>query len=158
MDLGGAGLQSLNLRLARELKSRRKAYLLLAAFPLGLHRFYLESRVTGALYPAAAMAALLLQWAGLELWAASTGTVMALAAAADLWWIEGRVAALNKQKRLQTFLGHGATPPSGYAGRVIEPEQGAPQGDDTGERPPSFAEQERLLREMVRRRGERPER
>lgn len=158
MDLGGAGLQSLNLRLARQLKSRRKAYLLLAVFPLGVHRFYLESPVLAALYPAAGVAALLLQWHGLGLWAALVGALMTLAAVADLWWIEGRVAALNKRKRLQAFLGHGATPPDGYAGRPAEPEQDAPQQDGKPRaRHPSFAEQERLLREMARRRGERPD-
>jgi hypothetical protein len=70
------------------------------------------------------------------------GVALLAAAAYDAWWIDRRVTALNKHIRREVFLA-GEAPPPGYAGRVIT----APGG-----RPPSFAEQERLLRELTRKR------
>jgi hypothetical protein len=68
--------------------------------------------------------------------------VLALAAGWDAFWIDRRVTLLNKTLRREAYLGHGAAPPAGYRGR--DPDAGA-------SRAPSFAEQERLLRELARR-------
>jgi hypothetical protein len=145
-DLGGGGLQSANLALARRLKRRGQAYALLALAPLGLHRAYLDSPRGAWAWRGAAAAAL-----GLALWQPVAGLVAAAAllaaALADAVWIDRRVTALNKAARRAVYLGHGADPPPGYAGRDAEAAVG---------RAPSFAEQERMLRELARRRSPGP--
>jgi hypothetical protein len=65
---------------------------------------------------------------------------MLAAAVFDAWWIDRRVSRLNKRIRRDVFLS-GDAPPAGYSGRVI---------DEPRRRPPSFAEQERLLRTLAR--------
>ncbi len=99
MDLKGRGLQGLNIHLKRVMKSRRRAYALWLLFPLGLHRFYLGEPRGGMAYPALGLAALL---AG-GLWWLPLGGMLALALY-DLYWIDGRVTALNKRIRLEAFL------------------------------------------------------
>jgi hypothetical protein len=144
-DLGGGGLQAANLALAQRLKRRSRAYALLAVAPLGLHRSYLDSPRGAWAWRAAGVAVILLAildpaagWAG--------AAALLLCALAEAFWIDRRITALNKALRRAVYLGHGAAPPPGYAGR----DPAAP-----GDRAPSFAEQERLLRELARRRSER---
>jgi cytochrome bd-type quinol oxidase subunit 1 len=142
LDLGGDGLQRTNLELAGRLKRRGRAWALLLAAPLGLHRAYLEDRTGAWLWRAASLVAVGTAFWNLRL-AAGIGVAMLAAAAIDAWWIDRRVTRLNKRIRRDVFLG-GEAPPAGYTGRVIE----APGG-----RAPSFAEQERLLRSLARGRG-----
>lgn len=140
-DLGGGGLQAANLALAHRQKRRARAYACLALAPLGVHRAYLDSpRGAWAWRIAAAAAAAMAWWDPAAGWAAVGALLIALVA--DAIWIDRRVTALNKRLRREVYLGHGATPPQGYRGR--DPEAG------TG-RVASFAEQERLLRELARR-------
>ncbi len=142
LDLGGGGLQQANLALARRLKRRRRAYFLLAVAPLGLHRAYLEDRRGAWLWRAAAAA--LVGAALLDLRAAfALAAPLVAALAYDAWWIDRRVTAINKRLRQEVYLSQAASPPPGFAGRAF-PEPGG--------RPPSFAEQERLLRERAGRR------
>jgi hypothetical protein len=141
LDLGGAGLQHANLALAGRLKRRGRAWALLAAAPLGLHRRYLDDPKGAWLWRIATAVALVAAFWDLRLCAAIVAA-MVLAAAYDAWWIDRRVTALNKRIRREVFLA-GEAPPPGYAGRVIEPPN-AP-------RAPPFAEQERALREAARR-------
>lgn len=171
LDLRGAGLQSLNVRLAHALKRRAWAYLLWPLFPTGAHRLYLESRAGAATY-------LALSTACLGLWLGA-GPLPALAAALpeaalavfDLVWIDRRCVKLNKALRMKLYLGAGAAPPEGYRGRhpegdplqdYLQAKEGeraghAPSGAAPTRRPsgriPSFREQERLLRELGRRRN-----
>lgn len=140
VDLGGAGLQRANLALAGRLKRRGRAWALLAGAPLGLHRAYLDDAKGAWLWRLAAVAALAATLWDLRV-AAGLGAALAAAVAYDAWWIDRRVTVLNKRIRREIFLA-GEAPPPGYSGRVIDPP--AP-------RVPSFAEQERLLREMARR-------
>jgi hypothetical protein len=140
-DLGGGGLQAANRVLAARLKRRSRAYALLGLAPLGLHRAYLEStRGAWAWRGAAVIVAALWWWQPGAGWAGLAA--LAAAAIADGFWIDRRVTALNKKLRRDVYLGHGATPPQGYRGR--EPQAGPG-------RVASFAEQERLLREMAKR-------
>jgi hypothetical protein len=141
IDLHGAGLQRANLELSRRLKRRRRAWALLAAAPLGLHRAYLEDRRGAWLWRSLAAAAVIAALWDIRV-AAGLGVAMLAAAGYDAWWIDRRVTALNKRIRRDVFLA-GDPPPPGYAGRVAA----APDG-----RAPSFAEQEQLLRELARRR------
>jgi hypothetical protein len=172
VDLGGGGLQSANITLARLLKRRRTAYALLALFPLGLHRDYLEDSSMGWVYrglSGAALAALLLgaPWATLGIAAAS-----AVLALRDLRWIDDRVATLNKALRVKVYLAQGSGAPRGFKGRYPKniarsgrrgsdpeaAERNAPPEKDSGDHrggDPSFAEQEALLRELARRKQER---
>jgi hypothetical protein len=140
-DLGGGGLQAANLALAHRQKRRARAYALLVFAPLGLHRAYLDSPRGAWVWRLATAAGIALGW-----WQPAAGwaavAAMLVAAAADAIWIDRRVTALNKRLRREVYLGHGAAPPEGYRGRDPEPGTG---------RVASFAEQERLLRELARR-------
>lgn len=172
VDLGGGGLQSLNLELMRRLKRRPLAYMAWLAFPLGVHRLYLGERWGALVYVAltvlTVVLALGLGWVA----AAPAGAAIAFAIF-DLFWIERRLPAVNKAIRKSVYLGHGADPPAQYRGRFADdegymdeyvkvkeserPDQG-PSGGGRDERPsraPSFQEQEQMLREMQRRRKDR---
>ena len=144
-DLGGGGLQAANLALARRLKRRSRAYALLLVAPLGLHRRYLDSPGGAWAWRAAGLAVAALWW-----WHPAGGwagtAALAAAALADALWIDRRVTVLNKRLRREVYLGHGAAPPAGYEGRDPDAASG---------RAPSFAEQERLLRELARRKDRR---
>lgn len=171
LDLGGEGLQTLNLRLTREMKRRPVAYALALGFPLGLHRLYLKSPAGAALYwllSAAAGAAWL--WLG-GAWTA--GVILAELALLgfDLVWIDRRVVAYNKELRMRRYLQAGARPPADYRGRYTERDELADYlrekaGERAGHqpvdfealtkaprsarRPLSFAQQEAMLRELAR--------
>ena len=154
IDLEGGGLQAANRRLAAALRRRRTAYLLWLAFPAGAHRFYLRSPALGAAWCVASLAGLALY--ALEPRAGiAAGVALAAWALAELWWIDRRVTGLNKALRMQAFLGAGPGAPPGYRGRFgADDAVGAPPGDATRAAPraPGFAEQERLLAELERRR------
>jgi len=140
LDLGGAGLQRANLALAGRLKRRERAWALLAGAPLGLHRTYLDDTKAAWLWRIATVAALAATLWDLRL-AAAVAAAWVAAIVYDAWWIDRRVTALNKRIRREIFLA-GEAPPPGYSGRETAP---------PGARVPSFAEQERLLREAARR-------
>lgn len=135
LDLAGAGLQRANLELAVRLKRRGRAWTLLAAAPLGLHRAYLDDSKGAWRWRAAtcvALAAALWDWRA----AAAVVAGMLVAIVHDAWWIDRRINALNKRIRRQVFLA-GEGPPPGFTGRAF---------DLPRQRPLSFAEQERVLR------------
>lgn len=167
LDLEGEGLQSANLRLVRLMKKRSRAYALLALFPLGLHRAYLED-VRGAwIYRALSVATLLAGWLG-QGWAAlAIAGLGAGFALYDIRWIEDRVAALNKALRMAIYKSkRTAAAPKGFRGRytdddlddylkVKEQERGGhvlPGKDpalNSRSRAPSFAEQEAMLKALA---------
>ena len=177
IDLEGAGLQEISLHFAQQMKRREKARALLLAFPLGLHRDYLDHPAGAWLYRIVFAAAL----ASYFLWhrACIGGALLlllTLAALYDLRWIEDRVASLNKTLRLETFRARTSTAPPGFRGRmggdaedtvteaglddwlaIKERERGGhvrPGTDaafNSESRAPSIARQEALLRELARR-------
>jgi hypothetical protein len=98
-DLGGEGLQAVNLRLARVLRKRRVAYALWLAFPLGAHRWYLRERYGALAYIALTVMAFAFPWVAFG---------SAALALFDLWWIDRRVTRLNKRLRMQIALQGGA--------------------------------------------------
>ena len=156
LDLEGGGLQAANLKLARLLKRRARAYALLAAFPLGLHRSYLDEPRGAWAFRAltlVAAAGFVAGWAWLGWGAAAALVGWTLY---DLRWIDDRVAAVNKRLRMQVYLRPGGGAPAGFRGRYTDD---APAGEQptTSGRAPSFAEQERLLRELARRKAEKPQ-
>jgi hypothetical protein len=152
LDLEGGGLQAANLRLARQLKRRRRAFALWAAFPLGLHHTYLENPAGAWLCRGLAVLAGVLLFFD---WRAALAAVVVLLAVAvyDLFWIDRRVVQLNKRIRREVYLSTASAPPEGYQGRQL-----GDDGNDAGARRRhgnrvlSFAEQERLLRELASRR------
>ncbi len=170
IDLGGAGLQTLNARLTRQLKHAGVAYGLCALFPLGLHRFYLGERLGGFAYLALSLLGLAL-WFGLHSWLAllplAAGTALLIF---DLFWIDRYVVRYNKQLRMQQYLRPGARPPKDYKGRYSdETDLGdylhEKERERVGHQPvdmealedegpqkhiPSFAEQEAMLRELAK--------
>ena len=150
LDLEGGGLQAANIRLAQALKRRSRAYGLLAAFPLGLHRTYLDDPRGAWLYRAfslAAVGAIFVDWR----LAAVLGCLIAAALVHDCFWIERRLVALNKAIRTKVYLSQAPGAPKGFRGRFTD--DGEPMD---ARRAPSFAEQERLLREIAKRRREEP--
>jgi len=171
LDLEGGGLQTANQHYVRRMKRRALAYLLWLAFPLGLHRIYLNDR-RGALGYGALTALTLTAWlAGLPTVALALAGLETAWALFDLWWMDRRRVQLNKDLRLTISLGTGATPPPGFQGRETDleaeleryrrlKEQERPAEREVGREPklggqhiPSFREQERLLREMAKKRA-----
>lgn len=152
IDLEGEGLQAANRRLASQLRSRRVAYLLWLGFALGAHRFYLRDPAGGIACCLASLATLVLVlnagWAGVGVGAALALLAWALA---DLWWIDRRVTRLNKALRIETYLGAGPGAPAGYRGRFVDGDHEHHAPDAAAPRAPGFAEQERLLADIARR-------
>jgi hypothetical protein len=154
IDLEGGGLQAANRRLAGALRSRRTAYLLWLACLVGAHRFYLRAPAGGAAWCVASVATgalyRLAPWAGI-------GAAAALLAWAivDLWWIDRRVTRLNKALRMQAYLGAGPGAPPDFRGRFVDDAQADAASTSATSpaagRMPGFAEQERLLAEIERR-------
>ncbi len=167
LDLEGGGLQHLNSELARRRRRLPLAFALWLLFPLGAHRFYLDSPRTALGLPV--LTALSLLGAALFPPAAVAGLVaLAFWGIADLFWIPRRVPAVNKALRVALFMAGDAAPPPGYRGRYgdDDPEamlqdytrekereraghQPVGRGAEGNRRFPSFAEQERLLRAMA---------
>ena len=145
-NLGGGGLQSANIRLARLLKRRRLAYVLLLLFPLGAHRFYLEDRRGALLYCLGFAAGLVSLVAGAKPVAWALGAVLIGAALLDIRWIEKAVVRINKRLRIEVYMSETPGPPAGYKGRFVDDETSA-EDAAPGARASSFAEQERRLRE-----------
>ncbi len=149
LDLEGGGLQAANLRLARTLRRRVMAWALLAAFPLGLHRWYLGQRRSAALFPLLTATAVAAAWSAQA--AIAIAALLALAALLvhDILTLEQRITAINKKLRIAAYLGQDAAAPPGYRGRFAQ----EPPDAATPQRLPTLAEQEALLREIARRRS-----
>lgn len=173
LDLEGAGLQAANVKLAKLLKRRSTAYWLLAAFPLGLHRAYLDSPAGAWAYRAASIVLLVALWLNAIYLAAAIAIIMLGFALYDIRWIDNRVAAINKKARTQVLMTTATPPPVGYKGRYTDESPNGPDNleeyvklkeqergghtpfDKTApqskpKRAPSFAEQEAMLREMFK--------
>lgn len=153
-DLEGEGLQAVNRRIVAQRRRRGRAYGFWAFFPLGLHRDYLDAHGTAWCWRAASVAAIAALWSGAHWEAAAIAAAMLGVAVYDLFWIDRRVTALNKALRKDAYLSK-STPgaPSGFRGRLGEDSASA-AGAHASDRVPSFAEQERLLRDIAaRRRG-----
>jgi len=154
LDFGGGGLQSANLRLAALLKRRRTAWLLLCAFPLGLHHDYLaDPRGAWSIRAVTLLAAGAL-WYDIVAAAIALAAVLLAWALIDTQWIEPRLTKLNRQLRMQVYLGRGGGAPAGFRGRYTDDEPARDQPAHRTGRAPSFAEQERLLRELARRKSD----
>ncbi len=171
LDLEGGGLQAANQAFVARMKRRPVAYFLWLFFPLGAHRAYLDDRRGALAYGAATALAVLGYLAGFPLLAWGAFALEALAALLDLWWIDRRVTERNKALRMAVSLGTGAAPPEGFQGREVDleteldryrrfKERERPAEREVGREPslggqhvPSFREQERLLRELAKRRA-----
>lgn len=172
IDLEGAGLQSVNQQLVHRLKRRARAYALWLLFPLGAHRLYLQSRPFAVLYTALTALTIILWMAAPDpRWGLLPLAAAGLLALYDLWWIDGRITALNKQLRMELYLGAGAAAPPGYRGRYVDEPDESPleeyrrekEQERAGHQPvsgtatpsrkaPSFSEQEAMLRDLAKRR------
>jgi hypothetical protein len=175
LDLEGGGLQTLNLRLVRELRKRRLAYFLWLFFPLGAHAFYLRDRPRALVYvilSVVALSAFLLGYPRLSVVALVPLVALALY---DLAWIERRLVAVNKHIRMGVYLKQTTGAPPGFQGRytdeddmreyVKEKEQeqaghiskrASTRPSPSNKKTASFAQQEALLRELARRSKEKP--
>ncbi|MDH5301631.1 MAG: TM2 domain-containing protein [Gammaproteobacteria bacterium] len=174
LDLEGGGLQTINQALTARMKHHRAAYALWLLFPLGLHRFYLQQFAPGVFLILLADALALF---GGMLFSMLPGWVFLLPLLAvgiyEAIWIDRRVSAYNKELRMKLYLRHDHAPPAHYQGRVIdneqliesfqqEKEQETVGGTAKAAAPTlgkqhilSFAEQEKLLREMKKPRDHR---
>lgn len=149
LDLGGGGLQAANIRLAQALKRRPRAYARLAVFPLGLHRAYLDDPRGAWLYRGASvitLAAFAIDWRI----ALPIVCLIVAAVVHDFFWIERRIVALNKTIRVAVYLSQSPGAPHGFKGQYTDED-----ASTRTPRVPSFAEQEKLLRELAKGR-ERP--
>jgi len=149
-DLGGGGLQNANLRLAALLKKRRTAWLLLIVFPVGLHHDYLADPRGAWSYRITALLAAGALWYGVASAAIALAVVLLAWTLLDIRWVERRVVALNKQLRMQVYLGQTAGAPAGFRGRYTDDEHPLSRPPAGTGRTLSFTEQERLLRDPAR--------
>ncbi len=167
LDFEAGGLQSANLRLVRQLKRRNIAYFLWFLFPVGGHRIYLNDLPRALVYTGLTTAAVVLYLSLANWWALVPVVIAAAWALYDLVWIDRRVTQINKQIRLAEYLRPGNQPPAGFRGRYTDDTSTAmatdaeesrrndsPVGTSTTthgtKRIPSFAEQERMLRELTK--------
>lgn len=168
LDLEGEGLQAANLKLVQRMKKRKQAYTLLAIFPLGWHRDYLEDLRGGWLYRIASVATLAALYMGYNWPALALALVIIGFALYDIRWIEDRVAAINKALRIQAYKTKPAIQmPKDFRGRYTdesledyiklkEQERGGhvlPGKDpalNSRSRAPSFAEQEAMLNALAK--------
>lgn len=129
LNLDGGGLQAMNAALAQRLRSRSRAYLAWLGFPLGLHRIYLMER-KGALgfVFLSVLTAVMAVWLPTPAWILPTGALLSWALF-DLYWIDGRVVALNKKLRMQLFLRKGQRPPKEYRGRYTDDDSQSMESD-----------------------------
>ena len=165
LDLGGGGLQSANLRLAALLRKRATAYALLALFPLGMHRHYLHDRRGAWLYRGGSLLTIAAYLLGEPAISIALLTALAACALYDLFRIDDTVARINKQLRMQVYLSQTSGAPQGFKGhysddtlddylKIKDREHAGPvpqpaPGRHQTSRVPSFAEQEKLLRELA---------
>jgi TM2 domain-containing membrane protein YozV len=178
LNLEGGGLQAVNALLAARMRRRPRAYAAWALFPLGLHRFYLAEPRDGVAFLVLSATAAATAWLAPAWWWLLPAAALAGLAVHDLFWIDRRVVACNKELRMQLFLRKGRNPPAGYRGRYLnaaDPEtvsrelnaykamketeragHAAPNREDAEDRDqprrsrvPSFNEQEAMLRELA---------
>ncbi|MGK9450362.1 TM2 domain-containing protein [Acidithiobacillus caldus] len=181
LDLHGAGLQSLQIRLKKLQKKPLWTYLSWLGFPLGLHRFYLHRR-RAWIFPAASIAVLALTLLASWYLAALAAVVLAALALHDLRHLSAWLGDYNKEMRKQAWFAQNApAAPQNYRGRadtvedapdyrtelegyrrIKESERGGHPAGDTkperkgfgpGQRRLSFAEQEKLLAELSKKKG-----
>ncbi|MBU2754764.1 TM2 domain-containing protein [Acidithiobacillus sp. CV18-2] len=181
LDLKGEGLQSVQIRLQQLQKKTTTAYLTWLGFLLGLHRFYLQRPLAWA-YPVASLVvvilALTLPWP----FPLGLGVLILVAALIDLRHLGNWVSQHNREQRKAAWFAQ-QTPaaPKDFQGRpenldagqqwekelreyrnVKESERaGHPaepaatkKGFTAGSRRLSFAEQERLLAEISKKKKE----
>lgn len=147
LDLGGGGLQSANLRLARTLRRRATAWRLLLLFPAGAHRWYLHEYAAAVAYPALTLAAAAGWLLALPYLLLPALLALALLLVHDVATLENRITAINKRQRIAVYLSQGADAPAGYRGRFgAGAGHAATEGDPAPRRMPTLAEQEALLR------------
>ena len=145
LDLAGGGLQSANLRLARVLKRRSVAYFLWLLFPLGLHRAYLDDRRGAVIYCLGSGIAVAGLVAGPEIAGWIVGALVVARALVDLAWIEKTIVSINKRLRVEIYMNQTPGAPAGYKGRFRSDDDMSGTAPHES-RAPSFAEQERQLR------------
>ncbi|MCL4525006.1 MAG: TM2 domain-containing protein [Gammaproteobacteria bacterium] len=177
LDLQGAGVQSLQIRLQKLQKKSLWGYLYWCCFPVGAHRFYLEQPWAWA-FPLVSVAIVTLAFLGLTWEAVGFAVALCVAALWDLSRIGPWISAYNKDLRKASWFAR-QTPaaPADYQGRADtrehpmlwqrelqdytqtkeseragHPAANAPdrKGFAPGQRRLSFAEQERLLAEMAK--------
>lgn len=162
LDLQGAGVQSLQIRLRKLQKKTLWAYLLWLFFPFGAHRFYLQ-RPWAWVYPLCTALTIALGLSGMPWAALLPGTILILAGAGDLSRIRDWQTAYNKELRKAAWFSKQApAAPAHYAGRENDgpptdqewqeefqqytrskeaeraghPPAGAPEGKDPGSKGP----------------------
>ncbi len=177
LDLQGAGVQSLQIRLQKLQKKSFRSYLYWCLFPVGAHRFYLEQPWAWA-FPLASAGVIMLAFLGLIWGAIGLAVVLCAVALRDLSRVSLWISANNKELRKASWFAQQtpAAPPN-HQGRVDTGEQlaqwqrelqdytqakegervghpatNAPtqKGFAPGQRRLSFAEQERPLAAMTK--------
>lgn len=146
-DLEGQGLQSINLAFATKRKTVKTAYLLATLFPLGLHQFYLGNYRRASIY--IMLTVLLFALVNyLPFLSALLAFSEVVLLTKDIISMETAVANFNKQLKMQLALQEQQGAPKDFKGRYSDEGQSAENEKNSSDRILSFAEQERLLKEM----------
>ncbi|MHB0887461.1 TM2 domain-containing protein [Acidithiobacillus sp.] len=117
LDLQGAGVQSLQIRLRKLQKKTLWGYLFWLLFPFGAHRFYLERPWAWA-YPLGTALTITLALSGMPWAALLPGALLLFAGATDLSRIRDWQSAYNKELRKAAWFSKQApAAPAHYGGR-----------------------------------------
>jgi len=146
-DLEGSGLQSINLAYLKSKKDIRKAYLLTAFFPLGIHQFYLGQPKKGGIF--IFLSLLLLAFANIAPFvSAIIGFIEVMLMFRDVKSMERIVSDFNKELKLNLSLQNQHAAPENYKGKYSDDDDNQ---KSSKQKILSFAEQEALINEISKR-------
>ena len=163
-NLEGNGLQTINQQYARLSRNTKIAYILCLFFPFGLHQFYLKSFVRASLFLSLSMVAV-----GMYTTSPLISSIFLLTEiillAVDVFQIDKRVIDFNKNLKMNLSLQINSAAPKDFQGRYHDDSPiddylslknnevtafETKENKTTKNRVYSFAEQEKLLKEMAK--------
>jgi len=170
-NLDGNGLQTINQQYSRLQKNIRTAYFLCALFPLGVHQFYLKSAGRGTLFLGLSVITIILFAIPSisPIFASSLFLAEIALLGIDILKMDDQVIHFNKNLKMRLSLQTNTSPPEDFRGRyrdetpiddyvsIKNNEITAFETKKNGagkSRIFSFAEQEKLIKEMHQKKTE----
>jgi len=166
LDLGGDGLQTINLQFNRLQKKLSSAIIYWCFFPLGLHQIYLRQYRKATLYLLLSSITIAFLYFPLLDWRIAAG-VLGVLSLWDLVNLPNDVTHFNKALKIELYLQKGKQMPADFRGRYTDDSEdnlknymSEKEQERAGHQPVtnkqsrskqhimSFAEQEALLKEM----------
>ena len=161
-DLDGDGLQTINQHYSRLRRESKTAYFLCILFPIGAHQFYLKAHKKGYTYLTLTVASLIaLAFSSIAALIIFLTEIIMLVI--DAIQLEDRVNRYNKNLKMNLSLQTNTAPAKDYRGRYTDDSPvedyekiksneitafETKKNNDNKSKVYSFAEQEKLLREM----------